>query len=291
MAQRERHGVAERDLIDDALDSWARERPDLKVQPVAVVMRINRLAAHFQAELDTVFAEFGLTNPSFELLATLRRAGHPYRLSQRQLGETLGLTAGTVSLRVKYLQQQGLVRVEPDPTDRRVTRVSLTHRGQQRFDDAAPAHLAGEEDLLRALSTDEQAALARLLRKLLLSFEGAPVSRTPARAIGLRVGLRRGTSLRPTPPVTAARRTPAGVPVSSVEPNSPAAAAGLRPGDVIVAVAGHPVRSSGSLNRAIAMARRAGQIPIRIHREARHQDVVVTMTGQPPNLEQPDEGG
>jgi hypothetical protein len=58
---------------------------------------------------------------------------------------------------------------------------------------------------------------------------------------------------------------------------------------VIVAVAGHPVRSLGSLNRAIALARRARQIPIRIHREARHQDVVVTMTGQPLNLEQPDE--
>jgi DNA-binding MarR family transcriptional regulator len=172
-----RQDTAARDLIDEALDSWARERPDLKVQPVAVVMRVNRLAAHFQAELDAVFAEFGLSNPSFELLATLRRAGHPYRLSQRQLADTLGLTAGTVSLRVKHLLRQGLVRVEADPTDRRVSRVALTDRGQQRFDEAAPAHLANEEDLLRALSTDEQAALARLLRKLLLSFEGALAAR------------------------------------------------------------------------------------------------------------------
>src|SRR5919197_1324491 len=74
-----RHDMAERDLIDAALDSWSRQRPDLKVQPAAVVMRINRLAAHFQAELDAVFAEFGLTNPSFELLATLRRARPPRR--------------------------------------------------------------------------------------------------------------------------------------------------------------------------------------------------------------------
>jgi len=210
-----RHGMAARDLIDEALDSWARERPDLKVQPVAVVMRVNRLAAHFQAELDAVFAEFDLSNPSFELLATLRRAGHPYRLSQRQLADTLGLTAGTVSLRVKHLVRQGLVRVEADPSDRRVSRVALTDRGQQRFEDAAPAHLAGEEDLLRALSADEQADLARLLRKLLLSFEGAPASRTPARAIGLRVGA-------PSPPATPgapqARRAPAGVPVGNVDP-------------------------------------------------------------------------
>jgi DNA-binding MarR family transcriptional regulator len=275
-----RHEVAERDLIDEALDSWARERPDLKVQPVAVVMRINRLAAHFQAELDAVFAEFGLSNPSFELLATLRRAGHPYRLSQRQLADTLGLTAGTVSLRVKYLLQQGLVRVEADPADGRVSRVTLTNRGQQRFDDAAPAHLAGEEDLLRALSTDEQAALAGLLRKLLLSFEGAPASRTPARAIGLRIG---GPSRPARAGSAQARRPPAGVPVGNVDPGSPAAAAGLLPGDAIVAVAGHPVRSPGSVNRAIAVARQTGQVPIRVRRATRHQELVVTITGQPPD--------
>jgi DNA-binding MarR family transcriptional regulator len=278
-----RHDMAERDLVDEALDSWARERPDLKVQPVAVVMRVNRLAAHFQAELDAVFAEFGLSNPSFELLATLRRAGHPYRLSQRQLADTLGLTAGTVSLRVKHLLRQRLVRVEADSTDRRVSRVALTDRGQQHFDEAAPAHLANEEDLLRALSTDEQAALARLLRKLLLSFEGAPASGTPARLIGLRIGAPSRPARAGT---TQARRPPAGVPVDSVDPGSPAAAAGLRPGDVIVAVAGHPVRSPGSVNRAIAVARQTGQVPIRIRRATRHQELVVTITGQPPDLQQ-----
>lgn len=276
-----RHDMAERDLIDDALDSWARERPDLKVQPVAVVMRVNRLAAYFQAELDAVFAEFGLSNPSFELLATLRRAGRPYRLSQRQLADTLGLTAGTVSLRVKHLLRQGLVRVETDPMDRRVSRVALTARGQQRFDDAAPAHLANEEDLLRALSGDEQAALARLLRKLLLSFEGAPATRTPARSIGLRVG----APPRPASPGTRqAQPPPAGVPVGNVDPGSPAAAAGIRRGDVIIAVAGHPVRSPGSLNRAIAVARQAGQVSMHVQRGTRRRKLVVTIGGQPPDM-------
>ncbi len=175
------------------------------------------------------------------------------------------------------------MRVQADPADRRVSVVGLTDRGQQRFDDAAPAHLANEEDLLRALSTEEQASLARLLRRLLLSFEGAPASQTPARAVGLRIGARS----RPAPPETAqAHRPSAGGPVDHVDPGSPAAAAGLRPGDVIMAVAGHPVRSSGSLDRAIALARDAGQVTVRIRRGTRHQELALTITGQPPDLQQ-----
>jgi DNA-binding MarR family transcriptional regulator len=253
----------ERDLIDEALASWSRERPDLKTAPVAVVMRINRLATHFHAEMDTVFAEFGLSNPSFELLATLRRSGHPYRLSQRQLAEILGLTAGTVSLRVKRMVQDGLVTVEPDPTDMRVSFVRLTEEGQRRFDEAAPAHLAGEEDMIRVLPDEEQAILATLLRKMLLSFEGSPASLTPSRAAGLRVTLR-------SPRGSAERRAPGGgARVTAVAAGSPAADAGLRRGDVILAVADHPVRSPGSLDRAISVARRAGDATVDVLRDGR----------------------
>lgn len=248
----------ETDLIDDVITSWAAERPDLKTAPVAIIMRINRLAAHYLAEMDAVFAEFGLTHPAFELLATLRRSGSPYGLSQRRIAQTLGLTAGTVSLRVKHMVSQGLVAVEPNPADKRVSLVRLTDTGLRIFDEAAPAHLAGEEDLVRALSGEEQAVLAPLLRKLLLSFEGSPASLTPALAAGLRVTTR-------TAPASA-DGGPAGVTVTAVTSGSLAASVGIRRGDVITAVAGQPVRSPGSLNRAISLARRAGQVAVEVHR-------------------------
>jgi DNA-binding MarR family transcriptional regulator len=264
----------QQDLIDAALASWARERPDLKTAPVGVVMRINRLAAHFHAEMDAVFTEFGLSNPSFELLATLRRSGSPYRLSQRQLADTLGLTAGTVSLRVKRMLQQGLVTVEPHPADMRVSFVCLTGDGERLFDRAAPAHLAGEEDLVLALSTEEQATLATLLRKLLLSFEGSPASLTPTRAVGLRAAPRS----RSRPPSGREPRT--GVNVTSVAASSPAAAAGLRQGDVILAVAGHHVRSPRGLDRTISLALRAGHATIDILRDGQHHQLTLRPTSR-----------
>jgi DNA-binding MarR family transcriptional regulator len=230
-------------------------------------MRVNRLAAHFRAEMEAVFSEFGLTGPAFELLATLRRSGTPYRLSHRRIAEILGLTEGTVSTRVKHMARQGLVAVEPDVADRRVSFVHLTDHGERIFDQAAPAHLAGEEDLVQALSGAEQRDLAGLLRALLLSFEGSPGSQTPAQAVGLKVTRRSATR----PP--GRDRTAAGVTVTAVTAGSVAARARIRRGDVITAVAGHPVRSPGSLNRAITLAQRAGQATIDIRRNGTSHQV------------------
>jgi DNA-binding MarR family transcriptional regulator len=259
-----------RDPVDEVVASWALQRPGLKTAPVAAVMRINRLAAHFRAEIDAVLAEFGLTGPQFELLATLRRSGSPYRLSHRRIAGILGLAEGTVSLRVTRMVGQGLLSVETDAADRRVSFVRLTARGLRVFDQAAPAQLAGEEDLVRALSADEQRQLAGLLRTLLLSFEGSPASLTPALMAGLRV-MRRSAPRRrggePTPGIT----------VTAVTEGSAAARAGIRRGDVITAVAGQPVRSVSSLNRAISLAQRGEQATVDIRRDGnRHR---VTLSG------------
>lgn len=77
------------------------------------------------------------------------------------------------------------------------------------------------------------------------------------------------------------------MPVDHVDPGSPAAAAGLPPGDVIVD-GGWPSRQvpPGSLDRAIALARDAGQVTVRIRRGTRHQELAVTITGQRPDLKQ-----
>jgi S1-C subfamily serine protease len=72
-----------------------------------------------------------------------------------------------------------------------------------------------------------------------------------------------------------------GVVVESVEPGSPAAAAGLRPGDVIVAVEGKPLESAEQLLGEIR-ARRPGQpLRLRVLRDGQERDVTVTLGEQP----------
>lgn len=73
---------------------------------------------------------------------------------------------------------------------------------------------------------------------------------------------------------------PGAVPITVVAPLSPAAEAGLRPGDVIVKVAGKPARGVGMLQSTIEAASPGEPLALTIFREGRTFDVVVRPIAQ-----------
>jgi DNA-binding MarR family transcriptional regulator len=237
------------DSVDRLVASWREKRPDLEMSSVEVVTRLGRVRDHINERLATVFANFGLTTPAFAALVTLARLddGGP-GVSQRRLADELGLTPGTVSVRVDRLAEAGLVTRTPDPELRRNVLITLTDKGRELFERAVPAHLDNEARLLAALDGDEQRLLAGLLRKLLVEFEG---STNPTDA-----GPHLGLLLVPAH-VTIEMRESVGLPrvagllVRSVEPGSPAQAAGVAAGDVLIRAGGRELRSSSSLYAAI----------------------------------------
>jgi DNA-binding MarR family transcriptional regulator len=240
------------DSVDALLDSWAAQRPDLDVSPVAVVSRLARVRDFIDAQLAGVFGNFGLTAPSFAVLVTLARlGGEAAAVSQRQLADQLGLTPGTVSVRIDRLVDDGLVTRAPDPDTRRNVLVGLTPKGQDLFERVVPAHLANEARLLCALSDDERQLLGDLLRKLLVEFEGSAPPEEAGEGLGL--------LLMPAH-VTIEMRESVGLPrvpgllVRAVDPDSPAEAAGIRPTDVLIEADGRVLRSSSSLYAAIEEA-------------------------------------
>lgn len=154
------------DAVDRILEQWASERPDLDASPMAVLGRVKRLASQLDLPLQQAFGRFGLDHGEFDVLATLRRAGDPYRLTPGALVESMMVTSGAVTKRVDRLELPGLVAREPDPRDRRGVLVGLTPEGLSLVDRAVEAHLANEERLLARLPRREREQLARLLRKL-----------------------------------------------------------------------------------------------------------------------------
>jgi DNA-binding MarR family transcriptional regulator len=257
------------DSVDALLASWAEQRPDLDVAPVAVVGRLALVRDFIDGQVAAVFGNFGLSAPSFAVLVTLARlGGESAAVSQRRLADELGLTPGTVSVRIDRLLEVGLVSRVPDPDARRNVLIALTPNGRELFERAAPAHLANEARLLSALSGSEQKLLADLLRKLLVEFEGS----VPSDPAGGRLGL-----LLVPAHVTIEMRESVGLPrvpgllVRAVEPGSAAEAAGIVPADVLIEAGGRELRSSSSLYAAIEEAR--ARLVIRLLRG--HRDHVV----------------
>ena len=159
------------DEVDRITQAWQRERPDLDVTPLQVLSRVTRLARHLDLARRQAFAAHALETWEFDVLAALRRAGAPYSLSPGQLGTETLVTSGTMTNRIDRLEQRGLVRREPDPSDRRGVRVVLTETGRTTVDDALFDLIAREHDLLDTLPDEAQAELAALLRDLVLRFD------------------------------------------------------------------------------------------------------------------------
>jgi len=159
------------DHVDRVRAQWARERPDLDTEPVAVIARLGRAARFVDQGLAELFAEHNLSRADWDVLASLRRSGRPYSLSPTSLYRGLMRTSGAMSQRLESLERKGLIERALDPADRRAVVVTLTAKGRELVDDVAAEHLANERRLLAPLSRKEQKDLADLLKKLLLAYE------------------------------------------------------------------------------------------------------------------------
>jgi DNA-binding MarR family transcriptional regulator len=240
------------DSIDRVMAGWQAERPDLDVSAIAVTARLARLRSEIDQRLDVVFRSHGLRGADFAVLATLVRLAES-AVPQKRLMAELKLSAGTLSVRIDNLERRGLVSRERDPADGRGTLVALTNRGREAFEASAPEHLANARDLLLGLDQDERDQLAALLAKLLGSLEDPG----PDDELALELGM----VLAP-PAVATEMRRAVGLPgrlgllVRHVDPTGPAAAAGVRQGDLITAAGGQRLRSHRDL---VHLIRRTGK--------------------------------
>lgn len=169
------------DYLDGITTQWNKERPDLDVWPMDVIGRIRRLTSLLNKANEEVWSTFGLQGGLFDVLAALRRAGPPYRLSPTELYNSLLISSGAMTHRLSRLSSNGLIRRIPDATDGRSLLVELTDDGYAVIDAAVEAFLERGYSTLGALDESERQTLVDLLRTVLLSLgdDGAPESSRP----------------------------------------------------------------------------------------------------------------
>lgn len=122
--------------------------------------KVRRLSRQISQIYDEALASHGLTNGQLGLLACLsRRRG----LGIGVLAERLAADASTISRLVRPLANDGLLRIEIDPSDRRGRLVWLTDIGHQRRAAAQAGWQAAQDHVEQRLGSGRLAALRFLL--------------------------------------------------------------------------------------------------------------------------------
>jgi DNA-binding MarR family transcriptional regulator len=121
--------------------------------------------------MEKTWSRFELNAASFDVLATLRRAGPPYSLSPSDLIASSMVTSGTMTNRVDQLAKAGLVTRIQNPKDGRSFLISLTDKGFDVIEKAVTAHVETQQKLVAALTSSQRRQLDDMLKGYLAHFE------------------------------------------------------------------------------------------------------------------------
>ena len=156
-----------REILDDTMAGWRRERPDLELDAMGTTLRVNQLMNAALRAAEALLTPHGITVGEFDVLAALRRGGTGAVLTPTALARVAMISPAGMTNRLNRLEAAGLIVRRPDPEDRRGSRVQLTPEGIATADRAVEDLVAAENELFRELSVTERQRLDRVLDKLI----------------------------------------------------------------------------------------------------------------------------
>jgi DNA-binding MarR family transcriptional regulator len=110
---------------------------------------------------DSTFRKYGLTMEQFGVLSTVKGSGGSLRPTDLAL--LLERSPNSVSMLVDRMVKAGLVKRIRDRADRRVVNVTLTSKGENALEPAAPEDWELVRKILSVLSDEDKHALASML--------------------------------------------------------------------------------------------------------------------------------
>jgi DNA-binding MarR family transcriptional regulator len=140
-----------------------------QIDPLAegIVSRIDKANRYILRGFRDALGQAGLTKEEWKVLMAL----HDATRSHGWLCRELDVSTGAMTNRLDKLEEQGLVRRDRDPADRRGVLLVLTEEGRSRLEDYINAGSGRDRELLADLTESDKRTLDRLLAKLLASLE------------------------------------------------------------------------------------------------------------------------
>jgi DNA-binding MarR family transcriptional regulator len=161
----------QRDEIDEIVEFWHQENPDLDVTAKTLAMRLRRASQHLERAVRSNLAANGVDEYwEIEVLLSLLRAPD-HRRSAGELQRESQVTSGAITNRVGRLETRGWVTRDVDPVDRRQVLVSLTDEGLKQANHVVATKNESERQIFSGLDRVLLERLTGELRSLLASME------------------------------------------------------------------------------------------------------------------------
>jgi DNA-binding MarR family transcriptional regulator len=107
----------------------------LLVRDCCLCLHVQRAARALARRFDAALQPLGLTNGQFSLMMSLNRPQPP---GMGDVASLLAMDRTTLTAALKLLERRGLVKVTPDPADRRGRLLTLTPEGTRLLARAVP---------------------------------------------------------------------------------------------------------------------------------------------------------
>ncbi|HEU5219571.1 MAG TPA: MarR family transcriptional regulator [Gemmatimonadales bacterium] len=127
-----------------------------------LLFRVLGAAGLLESSLEQALGDIGLSLGKAGILKALAKCD----CTLSDMADQNRCVRSNITQLMDRLEQDGLVRRENDPDDRRVRRASLTAKGRKAYADAVQIIEQHERQLLQTLGAGEAEALERLLGRL-----------------------------------------------------------------------------------------------------------------------------
>ena len=125
-------------------------------------MLINQISRMFDERMRAVLpAGHPLTQNSCRFI--MRSLHHQDGLTQQELVSSTNMKAPTISVAMRTLEEEGMVRREPDPRDMRSVRVYLTEKGRTVNEEFREKLRSTDCVMMQGISAEDEETLIRLL--------------------------------------------------------------------------------------------------------------------------------
>jgi DNA-binding MarR family transcriptional regulator len=135
----------------------------LLVRDCCLCLHVQRAARALARRFDEALRPFDLTNGQFSLLMSLNRPTPP---PMAPVAALLAMDRTTLTAALKPLERRGLVKVSPDPSDRRSRILQLTRKGTKLLARALPAWKKTHDEVEKVLPNGAPDDLRKSLNAL-----------------------------------------------------------------------------------------------------------------------------